>query len=55
LGHGRVASFAELRRRTSLGNACANGGRRRIGWRFTSADARRVFRYERSITHGFKH
>ena len=46
LGHNRVASFAELRRRTRVWNARANGGRRRIDWRFTSVDARRVFRYK---------
>jgi hypothetical protein len=55
LGHNRVASFAELRRRTRVWNARANGSRRRIDWRFTSADARRVFRYKQGITHGSKH
>ena len=55
LGHNRVASFAELRRRTRVCNARANGSRRRIDWRFTSADARRVFRYKQGITHGSKH
>ncbi len=55
LGRDRVATFAELRRRTRAWNARANRGRRSIDWRFTTADARRVFRYEPISTHGSKH
>jgi hypothetical protein len=55
LGRQRVASFAELSRRTSAWNASANRTRRSIDWRFTSADARRVFHYQQSDTHGSKH
>jgi DDE superfamily endonuclease len=45
LGHDRVASFAELSCRTRAWNARANRARRSINWRFTTADARRVFNY----------
>jgi transposase len=55
LGRDRVASFAELSRRTRAWNSRANSGRRRINWQFTIADARRVFGYHRSLTHGAKH
>ena len=55
LGRQRVATFAELRRRTSAWNAYANRTRRSIAWRFTAADARRVFHYQRSHAHGSKH
>ena len=55
LGHDRVASLADLRRRTRLWNARANRSRRSIDWRFTTADARRVFHYQPSITHGSEH
>lgn len=55
LGRVRVATFEELRRRTSAWNASANRTRRRINWQFTTADARRVFRYEQGVMHGTKH
>jgi hypothetical protein len=55
LGRDRVATFGELSRRTRAWNARANSSKRRIDWQFTTADARRVFRYERSAMHGSKH
>lgn len=55
LGSDRVATFEELSRRTRAWNSRANSSRRRINWRFTTADARRVFRYERSAMHGARH
>jgi len=55
LGRDRVATFGELSRRTRAWNARANSGKRRIDWQFTTADARRVFRYERSAMHGSQH
>jgi hypothetical protein len=55
LGRDRVATFAELSRRTRAWNARANSSRRRINWQFTTADARRVFRYEQSVMHGTEH
>lgn len=55
LGRDRVSTFAELSRRTRAWNACANRGRRSIRWRFTTADARRVFAYKQSVTHRSKH
>jgi hypothetical protein len=45
LGHDRVPTFAELSGRTRAWNARANRDRRSINWRFTTADARRVFDY----------
>ena len=55
LGRDRVATFAELSRRTRTWNARANSSKRRINWQFTTADARRVFRYEQSVMHGTEH
>ncbi len=55
LGRDRVATFTESSRRTRAWNARANRSRRSIRWRFTTADARRVFGYKRSVTHGSKH
>lgn len=55
LGGDRVATLEELRRRTRSWNASANRSRRRINWQFTTADARRVFGYERSAMHGTEH
>jgi hypothetical protein len=55
LGRDRVATFAELSRRTRAWNSRANSSRRRINWQFTTADARRVFRYERSVMPGGEH
>jgi len=55
LGKDRIDTFEELARRTRAWNACANRRRRMINWRFTTADARRVFRYKRSTTHGWRH
>jgi DDE superfamily endonuclease len=45
LGRDRVATFGELSSRTRAWNAYANRSRRSIDWRFTTADARRVFDY----------
>ena len=55
LGRVRVATFSELSRRTRAWNARANKGKRRIDWQFTTADARRTFRYDRCAVHGSQH
>jgi hypothetical protein len=55
LGRDRISTFTELDRRTRAWNACANRRRRSIRWRFTTADARRVFAYKQSVTHESKH
>jgi hypothetical protein len=55
LGRDRVGDLAELRRRTRAWNARANRQKRTIDWRFTTADARRVFRYRRFTTHEARH
>ena len=55
LGRQRVASLAELRKRTSAWNRWANRTQLKIDWRFSSADARRVFHYQRIATHESKH
>jgi hypothetical protein len=55
LGGDRIGTLKELRTRTRSWNARANRNRRRINWQFTTADARRVFRYERGAMHGTEH
>ena len=45
MGRDRIATLCELKYRTRLWNKAADGARRKINWRFTTADARRVFRY----------
>jgi transposase len=55
LGRDRIPTFAELSRRTRVWNTRANRSRRSIHWRFTTADARRVFGYKQSVTRGSKH
>jgi len=55
LGRDRVATFGELSRRTRAWNARANSSKRCIDWQFTTADARRVFRYGRGAMHGSRH
>jgi hypothetical protein len=55
LGSDRVPTFHELRRRTRAWNARANRLRRTITWRFTTTEARRVFRYKRSTTPRSEH
>jgi hypothetical protein len=55
LGKDRVETFDELSSRTRAWNTNAHRQRRIINWRFTTADARRVFRYKRGTTHGWKH
>ena len=49
-GRDRVDTFEALRARTRAWNARANRARRMIIWRFTTAKARRVFRYTRRST-----
>jgi transposase len=49
-GRDRVESFEALCDRTRAWTARADRGRRKIVWRFTTAKARRVFRYERRST-----
>jgi hypothetical protein len=55
LGGDRVATFGQLSRRTRAWNSRANASRRRINWQFTTADAQRVFRLERSVMHEAEH
>src|SRR5262245_1415816 len=55
LGRQRVASLIELRERTSAWNRRANRTKLKIDWRFSTADARRVFHYQRIATHESKH
>jgi transposase len=50
LGRDRIPTLLELRQRTRAWNARANRQRRTITWRFTTQEARRVFRYRRRIT-----
>src|SRR5215469_16477122 len=54
LGRQRVASLAELRERTSAWNRWVNRVKLKIDWRFSTADARRVFHYQRIATHESK-
>lgn len=55
LGRQRVATLGELRRRTAAWNRWANRTQLKIDWRFSTADARRVFRYQRIAAHESKH
>jgi phenylalanyl-tRNA synthetase alpha subunit len=55
LGRDRIATLAELKSRTRAWNARANREHRTITWRFTTADARRLFRYKRSTAHRSRH
>jgi len=55
LGRQRVATLAELRRRTSAWNRWANRTQLKIDWRFSTADARRVFHYQRIANPESKH
>src|SRR5262245_52059671 len=55
LGRQRVASLTELRERTTAWNRWANRTKLKIDWRFSTADARRVFHYQRIATHESKH
>jgi hypothetical protein len=41
--------FSKATRRTCAWNASANPSRRTIDWRFTTADARRIFGYKQSV------
>lgn len=50
LGSKRVASLQELRARVRHWNRRADCDRRKILWRFKTADARRVFKYRRRST-----
>ena len=49
-GRDRVDTFEALRDRTRAWNTRADHARRTITWRFTTAKARRVFRYKRRST-----
>jgi len=49
-GRDRVDTFDALRDRTRAWTARADRARRKIIWRFTTAKARRVFRYKRRST-----
>jgi hypothetical protein len=49
-GRDRVDTFEALRDRTRAWSARADRARRNIIWRFTTAKARRVFRYKRRST-----
>ena len=55
LGRQRIATLGELRRRTTAWNRWANRSKLKIDWRFSTADARRVFHYQRIATHESKH
>jgi hypothetical protein len=55
LGRPRVATLTELRCRTSAWNRWANRTKIKIDWRFSIADARRVFHYKPIATHESKH
>lgn len=55
LGRQRVATLAELRQRTAAWNKWANHTRIKIDWRFSTADARRVFHYKGILMPGSKH
>jgi len=55
LGRQRVATLTELRCRTSAWNRWANHTKIKIDWRFSTADARRVFHYQPIATHESKH
>jgi len=41
--------FSKATPRTCAWNASANPSRRTIDWRFTTADARRIFGYKQSV------
>ena len=53
-GRDRIATLCELQHRTCLWNKAADHARRTINWRFTTADARRAFRYRAGTTPGPK-
>jgi hypothetical protein len=46
MGRDRIATLCELKYRTHLWNKTADRARRKINWRFTIRDARRLFRCE---------
>jgi hypothetical protein len=54
MGRDRIATLCELKYRTRLWNGTDDRARRKINWRFTTADARRVFRYGPGTTPGQK-
>jgi len=53
-GRDRIATLCKLQYRTRLWNEAADCARRKINWRFTTADARRVFPYRAGTTPGPK-
>jgi hypothetical protein len=50
LGRDRIDSFDALRERTRAWNTRADRAKRTITWRFTTAKARRIFRYKKRST-----
>jgi hypothetical protein len=50
LGRDRIDTFEALRERTCAWNRCADRAKRTITWRFTTAKARRLFRYKKRST-----
>src|SRR5450631_4288939 len=54
MGRDRIATLCELKYRTRLWNKATNRARRKTTWRFTTADARRVFRYRQGTKPGPK-
>jgi hypothetical protein len=53
-GRDLIATLCELQHRTHLWNEAADRARRKINWRFNTAEARRVFRYRAGTTPGPK-
>jgi hypothetical protein len=53
-GRDRIATLCEFQRRTRPWNKVADRARRKINWRFTAADACRVFKYRPGTTSGPK-
>jgi hypothetical protein len=51
----RIPTLAELQHRTRKWNQRADRARRKISWRFTTADARRVFKYRPGTTRRSEH
>ena len=50
LGSARIGDLCELRRRITCWNRSADRSRRKIRWRFKTADARHIFKYKRPLT-----
>jgi hypothetical protein len=54
MGRDRIATLCALKYRTRVWNKATDRARRKIDWRLTTADARRVFQYRRGTTPGPK-